>query len=131
MKSKKHNQKGMAILVVVVIITASLVLMAVSIALTSVDEIDIAYINQKGSEALILADGCLEEAFHQIRLDNGYLGGNLDLGSGTCIIKVEGSGNSRNIIATGTVDVYYKVVEANISLNGNNLVLESWQEKNN
>jgi len=127
MKTLKHKNKerGVAALLTIVIVAAATLIMAYTASLLGLGELDLGYTSQKGAEAMSVADGCMEEALRRIRLDTGYSGGSLSLGGGSCII--ERSGNT--ITVTGTVDEYNKKIEAEISLNGNVITINSWEEK--
>lgn len=128
--SKKiyQNQKGAAALLTVVIISSAVLIMAYSASLLGIGELEMNYNQQKGSRAFSLADGCAEEAMRRLRLDTNYTGGTLSLGGGSCIISVIPSGVSRTINISATEGEYNQSLEIIISLSGNIITINSWQE---
>ena len=111
-----HSQKGAIAILTVVIVGAATLLMAYSASLLGLGELEMGYLSQKGEETFFLTDGCIEEAMHRLRKNTNYSGSSLNLGSGSCIIGVSGSGLSRTITATGTIGVHTKVVSTELLL---------------
>jgi len=127
------NQKGVAALLTVIIISAATLIMAYSASLLGLGELDMGYASQKGSEALALADGCVEDGFWRLRLNPAYAGGALTVNSGSCIISISANGSDRVVTAiASTTGGYYKKIEANITLSADAVPLvkiNSWEEK--
>lgn len=113
----RDNNKGAAAILTVVIVGAATLLMAYSASILGLGELEMGYLSQKGEETFFLTDGCIEEAMHRLRKDNDYSGSTLNLGNGSCIISVSGSGLSRTITATGTIGVHTKVINTELLLN--------------
>ncbi len=137
MKIKTTNkQKGGAILLIIVIIAAATLIMAYSSSILGLGELDLGYTSQKGSEAFSMADGCMEETLHRIRLNTNYGIGtgtiNLSVDSGSCTIDIDDLGeNQRRITVSGTISDYTKKIETELILNGNIITVTSWVEKSN
>ena len=131
--SKKQYTGGFAALLAVVIIGSAALIVALNASFLGINDLDIGYTSQRGSQAFATADGCIEETFRRIRLDTNYgvVGGtiNLSLTKGSCTIDVVASSTDRIITVTGTVDDYNRKIEANISLSGSIITLNSWEEK--
>ncbi len=128
--TKKQN-KGVAILIVVVVISAAALIMALGSAILGVGEADSGYTASRGGEAFSLADGCMEEALEHLRIDNAYVGGIITTTDGSCTISITGGGASRTVTVFGsTIDLYNKKIQATITLTSVNrsLVVNSWQE---
>lgn len=130
------NQQGIAALLIIVIVAAATLIMAYSASLLGLGELEMGYVSQKGQESLSVADGCLEETLWRIRLDQNYglsIGEiNLSVSNGSCIINVADLGNNqRRITVLGKVGDYNKNIEAEITLAGNVISIDSWQEKEN
>lgn len=132
------NQRGVAALLTIVIIAVATLIMAYSASMLGLGELDLGYTSQKGTEALSVADGCMEETLRRIRLDTNYgLGaGSISLlvSNGSCIINVVDLGsNQRRITITGTITDtsgdYNKKVEAELTLDSNIIAIDSWIEK--
>jgi len=128
-----NKQKGGAILLIVIIIAVSTLIMAYSSSFLGLGELDLGYTSQKGAEAFSIADGCIEETLHRIRLNANYGVGigeiNLSVNNGSCIINVTDLGeNQRRISVAGTVNNYTKRIETELILNGNIITVISWAE---
>jgi len=124
------HQRGVAALLTIVIVSAAALVIALSSSILGLGELDIGYVDSKGEESLSIADGCVEEALRRIRLDTDYSGSSITQSNGTCIISVVPSGSNRTITVTAsTTDSYYKKIEAGITLSGNVITLDSWEEK--
>lgn len=123
------QQNGAAMLLLVILLTASALIAASSVLFLGLGELDMGYIYQCGEEALAVADGCLEETLRRLKLEPGYIGGNLDLGNGSCIIGVSGSVANKIINATSTVKNCNKIIESNISISSGVATVNTWREK--
>lgn len=66
-----------------------------------------------------LVSSCVDEAVHRLKLDASYVGGTIPLGADSCTVTVSGSGSSRTIAATATIDGYTKAVAATATLKQN------------
>lgn len=126
---KNKNQKGISAIITIVVLSVVGLLIAYSVFLLGLGELEMGYDLQQGNETLYLADGCMEEALRRIRVDDTYSGDTLNLGDGSCIITVSGSGSARTITVTSTIGNYNKKIEADLSLSGNGkITIDSWQE---
>ena len=125
------NNKGAAALLTVVIIGAATLIMAVSASFLGLGELDLGYTAQKNAEVFNIADGCMEEAMRHLRIDSTYAGAALSLGDGSCIISVVAVLNDRTITVEAALGAYNKKIEASLTLTGNVITLNSWQEKEN
>jgi hypothetical protein len=132
-KKLQTNQKGFAVLMAIIIIGAATLIMAYSSSILSMGELELGYYSQKGSEAFAIADGCMEEALRRLKIDPNYaitVDDNLNLGNGSCIISIDPNGGDLDIIVTGSVDSlkYNKKIKTNITLNGQDITINSWEE---
>lgn len=126
----KNNNSGFAALVAVVIIGAASLLIAKNISILSQDELEIAYILDRGEAALNIAEGCVEETIRRFELNPDYSASdfNLELGGGECLINTTTDGNGRLIVITAHSADFYKKINADISLDGGGVILNSWTE---
>ena len=137
MKLKTINkQKGGTILLTIIIIAAASLIMAQGSSVLGLGELELGYTSQKGAEAFSIADGCMEETLHRIHLDTNYGVGagtiNLSVDSGACTIDVADiGGNQRRVTVAGTIDNYTKKIEIELTLNGNIITINNWEEKSN
>ena len=129
----KKQKKGMAAILTVIIISAATLIMAYSASILGIGDLELSYVSDKANEALILADGCVEEAFRRVLIDNAYLvtDQNLTIGSNYCIINVSGNSSSKIIIVSGFVDEYSKKIQAEIDISANIITVNSWLEVSN
>lgn len=132
-KKTKFNNQGAAALLTVIIVSAAVLIMAYSASVLGLGELDMGYTSQRSAETSAVADGCLEEALRSLKINSNYTGSPLSLGHGSCIISVTGAGSSRIIAVTSTVSsqggaVYYKKIQAEITLVGNVITVVGWRE---
>ena len=127
-----YMERGVAMLVVVVVISAAALIMAVGSAMLGIGEIDTAYTSARGGEALSIVDGCMEEALERLRVDNSYVGGTLTPPNGSCTISISVAGVNRTIDVFGTVNATYnKKIRAMATLppdRSSVIIINSWQE---
>ena len=128
--NKLKAQNGIAAILTVIIISASVLILAVGGAYLSLNGLDMAFVYNKQNEARSIAEGCVEEILRQIQMDNDFMSSdfNLSLGDGTCAASVAISGNNRTIISEGTVGDYSNKVKLEIELIGNRIIINSWDE---
>lgn len=134
MTNQMNSQSGVAALMTVVIVAAAALIIAQSAALLGIGELDLGYTAQRGAEALSVADGCMEETLHRIRLNTSYGVGagdiNLTVTNGSCVIAVIDLGsNQRRVTVTGTSGDYNKKIEVTLTLSGTAITIDSWEEK--
>lgn len=136
MSNKPHNlnhKSAVALLLIVIIISAVALLMAYTSSILGLGELDLGYTAQKGAEAFSIADGCVEETFRRIYLDNTY---GIDMGdipltvsNGSCIIQISDlGGNSRRVVVTGTAGEYNKKIQSDITVDGITININTWGE---
>lgn len=129
MKQWHNNTEGLSLLLIVVIVGSAALIMALSTTLLGIGELDLGVTSQKSAETFALTDGCVEEALRRLRLDSGYAGGSLSYGAGTCIIGVQSNLQNRIITATGTVDIYTRVVQMDVDIDADGvIVVNNWNE---
>jgi hypothetical protein len=124
----KNNQQGMIALLTVIIISMAALTMVTTASLIGIDQLDMYYSADQGEEALILADGCLDDILRRIKLDPASLPADytLPLDNGFCII---GMPNNSVISVAGHVGNYVKRLQANITIDGTKVILNNWQEE--
>lgn len=130
------NQRGIAALIVVIIIGAATLLIAATASYLGLAQLEMGFTSSKGIEASSVADGCMDESLYRIRRDSTY--GllispiSLSLGNGSCIINIVDLGsNQRRVTVTGTVSNYNKKIEEVITVAGGVITVNSWTELSN
>ena len=130
-KDFTNNQKGITALLVVIVLSAGALLLAQSAAVLGFGSLDTGFTFQKGEEASVLADGCLEEALRQIQLDHNYLADNsrLELTGGFCIIDITGDESNKTISIKADSENYIKNIEVTVKISEKEIELETWNKK--
>ncbi len=126
----KHQQ-GYIALVTILIISAIVLLVGISVNLLSISESDMGLQKNQSSEAYYLANLCAEDALMKLKDDLNYLGNEtLTIGDGSCYIYApEGSGNKDRIIkATGTIYNHTRKIKIEINRVNPDTEIASWQE---
>ena len=129
------NQSAVAALLVIIIISAAALIMAYSASILGLGELDMGYTSQKGTESFSVADGCMEEVLRRIRLNTDYGVGegeiSLTVSNGSCIIQVSDlGGNQRRVSVVGKINnEYYKKIQVDLTLTGNVITIDTWEER--
>ncbi len=126
MQSK--NEKGYIALISIIIITAVILVIGISINLSGVNEIQMSISENQSQESFSVAEAGISEAMIRLKRDSEYLGGDLNIGNGSCNIEVISGGSNQTITATSIVNDLIRKIETVVELNGNNLTIISWKE---
>jgi hypothetical protein len=128
----KKNQKGLTALVTLVIISFVALLVALSVNLISISEMQMGFEKSRSAKAFWAAEACLDEALIRLKRNPGYLSGSLTIDSVTsCTISIAPSGNKRIITTVGAVDgIIIRRIEAQADVSGR-LTLDYWKELSN
>ena len=131
--NKKNNQKGVIAILTIIIISASVLIMAFNSSILGLGELDMGFTSQKGSKTLFIADGCIEEALRQISFNQDYTAENylLSIDQWTCIINVSNDNPKIINVLANEDEEYYKEIEVSVSLIGGIININSWEEKEN
>lgn len=126
----KVNSKGYITLISVLVIGAVSVAIVVSILWLGLGSSRSSFANEQSDQAMALVNACIEEGLQQIRSSSSFTGsGNLSLGQGTCTYTVTNTGgNSRTIVASGTVGTIIRKVSVNTTALNPKIIIGSWQE---
>lgn len=131
--SPYKQDQGMALLVVVVVIGALALIVVKSALFLGIDEIDGAHASARGSVALSIAQGCLDEGMLQLARNQAYVGSSLSTDQGSCVIIVTGTGATRRIVSyASTIDSYYKKIASDVAIAADGTLTRlTWQEESN
>lgn len=133
MKTKTVKNQGYIAFSSLLVISAVVLAVSVSVALQGVTESQASLTYKKGQESLVAANGCVEEALIRLRDNVNYTGGNLSLGNSTCVIGLSGVGADRTIVVTSTISDppdYVKHLQITVKRAGNSVNILSWSETN-
>ncbi|MBI4458327.1 hypothetical protein HY633_05170 [Candidatus Uhrbacteria bacterium] len=116
---RTQERPGFIAMLTVVIIGALVLTLGIAAALQGQTETLMA--GQADYEQYVrsVAQTCIDEALHRLKLDSGYAGGTVPIGADTCTVTVSGGGSSRTIVSTATSDVFTKVITVAASLKQN------------
>ena len=127
-KNKTKYNRGAAALLTIVIIGAASLLMAIGSSRLGLGELETGFVEIRGASVFTTTQGCLEEAIHRLRKNNTYTGQTLSVGAGSCIISVSGSGSTRTITSTATIDSYTRKLEIIVDISNPVISISSWSE---
>jgi hypothetical protein len=126
----KNNQSGVAALLVILVVGAATLALAGGAAIVSMSEVDMSYTNNKSEEALVLAEGCLEDSIRRVQLGNVIEESfTLPLSRGFCIISITDVSDSAHIEVEANIDNYSKKVWVQLEKTESGLNLTKWLEK--
>lgn len=131
MKLPTNNQGGYIALIAVLIIVVVTLSIGLSLNSLSIGETQNGLMIQQSVQSQAVAESCLHEAYWQLRENNGYTSGSLDIGEGSCTISVVPSAPDYIITVESNVNEIINKYESNITINGNNLVVNDWQRLTN
>lgn len=118
-------------LLTVLIITTVLLFLSLSVGLGGLRISTISLSQSSSLNAKLAAEGCIEHALYELKLDDTYAGNEgLTVGSATCQLEtIGGSGNeNRTIQATGTNGSSIKRIEVIVSQVNPETTISSWTE---
>lgn len=131
-KAKKNH--GFVSLITVIVISAIILSVGLTISLLGVNELLFGFIADQSHQALQMADACTEEAYFRLKKNSSYTGGTLSLGGGSCTATVTGSGTTRTITVSATVGNFTRRITTNVTLTSNaagnteGIDLTHWEE---
>lgn len=126
------NTKGSIALISILIITAVLMIITVSMAEVNISTGYNYLNNQSNTESYHIAESCLEESIVRLERDNTYTGGTITLGSSSCTSSISANLPNHTITISVTHGDYTQNYSAStymLSQGGeNNIDLLSWEE---
>jgi hypothetical protein len=129
----KSFEQGLVAFLTIIIVSAAALIMALNASFLGLGELDLGYTASEGGTAFYIADGCMEEALERIRKDTAYGVGagtiNLTVSNGSCTIVVADSGSTRTVTVVGTKGNFNKKIEIDLTLTGNVITIDGWEEK--
>lgn len=121
---KTGKGQAMVMLVLLTVILASIATSVVAIVTTNALN---TMREERGNQALSIAESGAEEALLQLLRDPSYSGGSLTTSEGSATVVVVGDG-TKTITSQGEVVGYVKVVEVVARMELGQLLIDSWQE---
>lgn len=127
MKAQGKNA-GYVAVVVVLMIAAVGILLAATVSLVGVGELQASLSLAKGEDALSLVENCAEDGLSRARLNSNYASGNITMPEGTCSITISKNGGIWTMTASSTATSYQRAVRVIFNRTFNALTITSWQE---
>lgn len=134
MSNLLNNQHGYLGVLTVMIISVITLGVAVSAALIGSNELLLGFGTNESHKALLLADGCAEEAYFRLKKNAAYTGGIIPTASVDCTVAVSGGGTTRLITSEVTIGNLTRSVTVNVDLvantaqNADGIDLTLWNE---
>lgn len=127
------NQSGFTALVTLVVISSVALLIALSVNLISLSEMQMGFDRNRSFRAFWAAEACLDEAKIRLKRNSNYSGGSLIIDANVeCLSLVVQNGQKRIITTTGTVDdIIIRRIEAQVDLTGGRITMDYWKELTN
>lgn len=134
-KKIKKDERGVAALLVVVVILAMTLSLGLAVAKFSVNELSLNLESDQAHQAIQIGEACVDEAIFRLKDNIGYTGGTItSIGNGVCTVSVTGGGSTRVITVAVTVASVTRNLVVNISLvynntaNAINVLITNWEE---
>ena len=125
------DQRGFIALISVLIISAVVLTIGISVSLRSIGEMKMSFDKQESRRALALAGLCAEQALMKLESVFNYAGNeSITIDGESCdILPIGGSGiTNRTISAQSTVSNYTKKIKIEVTQISPVLEIASWQE---
>lgn len=126
-KIGNSSERGYVAISILLILTAVLLGIMVTVAQLGIGEGQVSLALSKGEDALNFVEGCMEDALLKIRVNASYAGGTITRPEGTCSITVSSVGSTYTVTATTTAASYKRTVQA-VAIRGTTMSLTSWKE---
>jgi len=128
MKNILKDHRGMTALLMIIVVGSATLILGLSITFLGLGGLEQGYTSQKGGEAFALADACVEEALQQLFVDNNYVGGDLNIFDGSCIITIAGGAINKTLTVEANKDEYINTQQLEVELIDGSISITSWQE---
>jgi hypothetical protein len=131
LRTRNSRRGGFIAFSSLLIISAVVLAASMSISLLGIGQANSALGFMKGQEVLKIAEGCVEESLLRLRREADYLGGSLNLGSGSCTINVTGVGNQKTVDVVGTIvgpPQFVRKIQITAKRLGNSINVINWTQ---
>ncbi|HLC99578.1 MAG TPA: hypothetical protein VJC11_01295 [Patescibacteria group bacterium] len=134
-KSKVYDQRGVALLPVILVLFGLVAVVGIAIAAVSVSEGLISVTKDASDEAFVIAESGVQDALMKLARDKDFTSGGgytLSVSGGTATITVTGSvPGTKTITSTGTLNSKSRRIQAAVTVDANGKItfgLNWWQE---
>lgn len=127
-KYKNSPERGYVAISIVLILSAIILGIIVTVAQLSIGEGQVALSLSKGEDTLDFVEGCMEDALLNINASSSYSGGTITRPEGTCSITVSKSGSTYTTTATTTATTYNRTIQT-VLTRSSGISITSWKEQ--
>jgi len=124
---RKTNQRGFIAIVSILVISAAVLSIAMTVSMLSIGQTQSALSVSKGEDTLSFVEGCAEDALLKLRASATYSGGNITRPEGTCTVSVSSVGSIYTLNISTNSTTYNKTIEI-VANRGSSLAITSWKE---
>ncbi|MBU0648968.1 hypothetical protein KJ969_02600 [Patescibacteria group bacterium] len=127
--AKTSKNLGFVALFFILIISAVILAVAVSVSLSGASELLAGFTSNKSLQAFNYSEACVDEAAYQLKQDWVSVSSTLSFGRGYCIMEAVVNGSEATINSSGTAETqtesFTRIIQSVIDSNFNIL---SWEE---
>ncbi|MEY4723406.1 MAG: hypothetical protein RLZZ324_919 [Candidatus Parcubacteria bacterium] len=136
-QGNREDNRGLIAILTVVLIGALILAIGISSSLIGRTEIVQSGDFDREQATREVVASCVDEALHRLKLNSGYVGGTVPIGSNSCTVAVSGSGSTRTITANATIVIvnsYTKRVtvtaskRSNVANSASGWGIDTWTE---
>lgn len=121
------NKKGFIALSSILIISAVVLIISVSVSMLSIGEGQSGLALYKGEDNLNFVEGCMEDALLKARANVNYSGGNITRPEGACVVVVSKVGSTWTMTTTSSTTFYKRTIQT-VFTRANSITITSWKE---
>jgi hypothetical protein len=121
-------KKGYIAIASVLVISAFLVAVVISLAILSVSEMQMSLSPVKSEDALRLAESCAEDTLLRVNKNPAYTVSSLSIPLGTCTITMSSVGANYTLAVDATKDGYNKKIQVLATRASSGISITSWKE---
>lgn len=125
----KREKSGFIAITSVLIISAVVLAITISVSLLSIGQGQAGLAQTKGEDTLSFVEGCAEDALLKLRSNASYSGGNITIPEGTCVVSnpQPPSGSTYSFTVSTANTAYKRTVSITVN-RGSSLVITKWSE---
>ncbi|MEK7146289.1 MAG: hypothetical protein AAB802_03840 [Patescibacteria group bacterium] len=129
---KLRSHPAVVALITVIVIGAIGLLVGLFMITSAIDIVQTGHQEGKSIETFAGADGCMEHALDTLNLNSSYVGESITVGNVSCDITVTGSGTTRTVLASATLDsIYTTVIQVEVTISPKPMEITDWTETTN
>lgn len=124
-----RDQRGAAMLMVIVILMALVFLVVSRTAFRGIDDLDISQSTTQSSHTVLFAESCVEEALLRLSRDANYAGGIITFEQTDCTITISGTPCGTCLInVVANENDFVRNMDVGVVVTGTEIDITSWNE---